>query len=662
MLLTRPSISCKKSINLLLLLFITMFFPHVASAQCPDDNHPHMVDLALPSGTKWACCNVGANHPDSYGDYFSWGETEAKDNYQYESYSFFTSWNDWPYFKNIGRDIARTEYDVAYMKWGDSWKMPTKEQMQELIDNCTSEWTTQNGVNGMRLTGSNGISIFLPASESRWSTYTPNLGTTGIYWSSELQNTDSTSPWTLEISSEGAKTSQNRERCSGILVRPVTPKIHSGYTGTEGGWMERVSNGNLEGDSYNSFGYNQYYQNLQAEQIVVDPDDATNHCIKMVKNNEYGNSDFYIKISNRTSTLYPGQKYKFSMRIKANQPTQIHSWGLSAYGWHLIDGMIGTYDVTTEWTTVTYSGIITDPQAGVGNLGFVFSDSSPVDYYFDDISFQVEMGDTFTALSEEGSELIFSVISEDERTCAAGNLSNADGNLLAYTDICKSSKLTIPSTVEHQGKTYSVRFVGDGAFAGNTAFDDIVIPEGVTYLGGSAFWISVLKSISIPSTMKGFGHQVFYSCDLKKVVCYMEEPFTIDENTFSYRNEFTLAALLVPEGTKEKYEATPAWNLFRSIVEVNSTNMQNIQFADENVKALCVANWDLDDDGELKYYEAQAVTDLGNVFSYNKDIKTFDELKYFTGLKSTGEWGFYACTNPRAWRASATHHSVIASI
>ena len=149
---------------------------------CPDDHHPHLIDLGLPSGTKWACCNVGADKPEAYGGYYAWGETEEKSRYYWDTYihcdgSFDTC-------HNLGSDIAGTQYDVAHVKWGGSWVMPSFDQIYELTNNCTTQWTTQYRVEGRTFTGPSGGTIFLPAAGSRWDDVLISAGFSGHYWSS----------------------------------------------------------------------------------------------------------------------------------------------------------------------------------------------------------------------------------------------------------------------------------------------------------------------------------------------------------------------------------------------------------------------------------------------------------------------------------------------
>ena len=134
------------------------------------------VDLGLPSGLKWATCNVGATTPEEYGNYYAWGETKPKTEYTEENSA--TSGVELP-------DISSNPtYDVARANWSSTWRMPTMTEMDELIDNCTWKWTTKNGVSGTIATGPNGNSIFLPAAGFCDSSSYCYVGEYGDYWSS----------------------------------------------------------------------------------------------------------------------------------------------------------------------------------------------------------------------------------------------------------------------------------------------------------------------------------------------------------------------------------------------------------------------------------------------------------------------------------------------
>ena len=151
--------------------------------ECPDANHPHMIDLGLPSKTKWACCNVDADKPEDKGGYFSWGETNEKATYNWTTYTLCEGSPST--CQNIGSEISGKQYDVAHVKWGGSWVMPSIDEIKELIDNCFSSFTSMNGVKGqMFLSKNNGVTIFLPATALHY------VGEIGQYWSSTQEPSD----------------------------------------------------------------------------------------------------------------------------------------------------------------------------------------------------------------------------------------------------------------------------------------------------------------------------------------------------------------------------------------------------------------------------------------------------------------------------------------
>lgn len=141
-------------------------------------NGHEYVDLGLPSGTKWATCNVGAGTPSDYGDYYAWGEVKTKNSY--------TNDNCITFGKQIGVIACNPTYDVACKEWGGSWRMPTKAEFQELLDenNCSQKWTVQNGQNGFMVTSKKtGNSIFIPAAGYRFGTSLYDQGAYSGIWS-----------------------------------------------------------------------------------------------------------------------------------------------------------------------------------------------------------------------------------------------------------------------------------------------------------------------------------------------------------------------------------------------------------------------------------------------------------------------------------------------
>ena len=223
-------------------LFITLIMSSVAFManvqSCPDQNHPHAIDLGLPSGTKWACCNVGATTPNGYGDYYAWGETEKKESFDWFTYIFCDGTMET--CQDIGMDIAGTQYDVAHVQWGGSWVMPSKDQIQELLDNCSYTWTTKNGVEGGLFIGPSGGTIFLPAADTRWNHYNNVLNSNydglnrdsdelpkgGYYWASTQNPSNSDYASYLLFSYDNAYYDSYIHRCGGLTIRPVTSTVN----------------------------------------------------------------------------------------------------------------------------------------------------------------------------------------------------------------------------------------------------------------------------------------------------------------------------------------------------------------------------------------------------------------------------------------------------
>lgn len=171
------------------------------------------VDLGLPSGLKWAVHNIGANAAEEYGDFYAWGEIESKETY--------TDANSVTYGMPMEDFSGDPQYDVARAQWGSTWRMPTRDEQKELLDNCTWEWTAQNGINGYRVTGSNGNSMFLPAAGYHENTTVAEVGEYGYYWSSTPQSNTNLGAYYLYMSNS-SKLSYYYARLAGQSVRAVS--------------------------------------------------------------------------------------------------------------------------------------------------------------------------------------------------------------------------------------------------------------------------------------------------------------------------------------------------------------------------------------------------------------------------------------------------------
>ena len=180
-------------------------------------NGHEYVDLGLPSGTRWATCNVGATTPEEYGEYFAWGETSPKENYEWSTYHWcngnVSTITKYCSISDDGNDgftdnltTLEASDDAATANWGAGWRMPTAAEVEELYVNCNRTWITQNGVYGRLFTGPNGNSIFLPAAGVRvgFDHYGPTAYNEyyGTYWSSSLFGETSNNAVVLGFDSE----------------------------------------------------------------------------------------------------------------------------------------------------------------------------------------------------------------------------------------------------------------------------------------------------------------------------------------------------------------------------------------------------------------------------------------------------------------------------
>ena len=209
------------------------------------DDHDY-VDLGLPSGLLWATCNVGADNPEDYGDYFAWGEITTKDTYNWSTYQYCNGSSNTltkycsnsSYGYNGFTDNLTTllpEDDAATANWGTDWRMPTKEEWQELFNNTTVTWTTQNGVNGRLFTASSGNSLFLPAAGYRYDGDLYYAGDRGQYWSSSLPTVYPDDAWYFYFNSDSYYMDLYYGRNYGRSVRPVRSSQNSAPTGAING-------------------------------------------------------------------------------------------------------------------------------------------------------------------------------------------------------------------------------------------------------------------------------------------------------------------------------------------------------------------------------------------------------------------------------------------
>ena len=193
------------------------------------NNGYEYVDLGL--SVNWATMNVGANASEEYGDYFAWGETEPKDIYNWSTYKWCngsqrtqTKYCTALRFGTVdNKTVLELADDAAQANWGGTWRMPTKEEIDDLVYLCSWEWTTQNGVSGQKVTGPSGNFIFLPAAGGRLDGSLDSAGDNGFYWLNSLRPTRDTDAYDLNFNSGGPDSFDHNNRCRGYSVRAVCP-------------------------------------------------------------------------------------------------------------------------------------------------------------------------------------------------------------------------------------------------------------------------------------------------------------------------------------------------------------------------------------------------------------------------------------------------------
>ena len=205
------------------------------------------VDLGLPSGTLWATCNVGADSPEGYGDYYAWGETEPKTTYDWSTYKYcegdfdmltkYCSDSRYGYngFTDNLYDLQPSD-DPATVNWGEGWRMPDGAEAMELLNECDHRWDSINGVSGLLVIGNNGNMLFLPAAGLKgvfsWAgepqTEFDQPGHSGQYWMKErgIAFNQYSYPDYDYLANEfyfpyGYNGGSRTERSRGLPVRPV---------------------------------------------------------------------------------------------------------------------------------------------------------------------------------------------------------------------------------------------------------------------------------------------------------------------------------------------------------------------------------------------------------------------------------------------------------
>ena len=409
----------------------------------PDDYQ--YVDLGLPSGLKWATCNIGATTPEGYGDRFAWGETTTKDTY--------TEGNSLTFGKTLNDISGNAQYDAATANWGGNWRIPTSEETQELIDNCTWTWVTQNDVKGFKgVSKTNGRYIFIPAAGYLYNSNLSGVGNIANCWTStpteKYGSYNNGGAWGLDYYGTNQSSSYdlyNFSRPGGLTIRPVF-------------------GGNFEGPAaqYASVTTNEVSGVLTTAAVCG------------------GN----VTSDNGSPVTAKGVCWSTSTNPTINNNKTIDGSGVGAFTSNLSNlTPMTTYYVRAYATNA--AGTIYGAQKSFTTPG------------------SIEIGETHV-VSYGKYSLKFTVT----------NVNPAQCEVICPSHPSSGTEITIPSSVAIKGVLCSVTSIGDNAFEYCYSYvTSIQIPNSVTSIGDYAFEsCSGLTSINIPNGVTSIGDYAFKSC------------------------------------------------------------------------------------------------------------------------------------------------------
>ena len=509
----------------------TINISNYAFFTCPDDHHPHMIDLGLPSGVLWSCCNVGASTPEGFGGYFAWGETEEKDVYDLNTYEYYNS--ETGKFIYIGDDIAGTVYDVAQVKWSGSWRMPSFDQIMELLNNCARMWTQQNGVDGTLVTGPNGNTIFLPAAGSRWNDYQYYEGSDGYYWSSSLLSEYYAYDFHF-IHDQWIWSRMGRIR--GLSVRPVCPSKPSDYITFADAAVKAICVANWD-------------TNEDGE--LSNEEAAAVKNLGMVFYEKQGISSFNELQYFTGLTIIEGEAFRECSLKTIAIPAGVMTIGKKAF----------MQCLNLSEVTLPQGLTWIDEEA--------FSECALT---------SITLPESLIRIGEQAFEENPLISITLPRNVAYLGNSDEDDLYGGVFDYCYSMKEV---NVDELNETYAsidgVLTTKDRTillFYPYAYGEKYAVPEGIEQIHNNAFNECKITSVSLPSSLKSFitvdkSNVAFGSCyDLKTVRAKKKVPFECDYYSFS-NETYSSGTLYVPIGTKTLYETTTGWSRFEIVEEGN---------------------------------------------------------------------------------------------
>lgn len=544
------------------------------------------IDLGLPSGLKWASCNVGAEKPEDYGNYYAWGEVLPKEDYSWATYKYtngasaiFTKYcNDASQGDNGFTDNKTTlepEDDAAHVNWGGSWRMPTDAEWQELQDNCTWTWTTQNGINGYQVTGkTNSNSIFLPAAGYRYDTLLYGVGNYGYYWSSWLGEDYTSHAWYLQFSSDGVSL-YSPYRSRGLSVRPVCPSTSTQSSAEDNFTMLTLYANGCE--SANVIKCN----SGQKINVSAIPENEHRHFVRWTDGNT-DNPRLVTVTQDMTITAeFAPNQYTISTEVNdaergsvsggntADYLSEVTLTATANYGYHFARWqdwntdnprtvqVLGdaTYSAVFEKNTYTITA-----QSANDIQGYV---SAPYQAeYLDQVSLTAypNVGYHFTQWADGNTDNPREIVLTCDTTFTAEFAQSFSGQC-GYDLYWKYEGHTL--TISGTGNMYDYNENDMPWLLFRDTTDVVILERGITGIGNNAFNGFVkLNKMELPSTLTSIGANAFAGCrKLYDIYSYAVEPPVAENTSFANYNVY----LHVPCDNLRDYQMDAVFGSFKYI-------------------------------------------------------------------------------------------------
>ncbi len=569
------------------------------------ENGYEWVNLGLPSGIKWASCNVGANQPEDYGNYYAWGEVTPKDDYSWSTYKYangslstLTKYCSNASYGNNGFTDNKTtldlEDDAAYMNWGGNWRMPTSVDVDELLDNCTWTWTTQNGVNGYRVTSkTNSNSIFLPAAGYRNGTSTLYVCYYGDYWSSSLYESNPHNAWYVNFGLDLEGGRYYYSRACGFSVRPVLSSSSTISASSSCVTLTLYANGCESGNvikcnAGQQINIKAVHENEHRHFVRWSDGNTDNPRLVTVEKDTTFTAEFAYNQYTISTEVNNAEWGSVSGATTIDYSSEVTLTATANYGYHFVSWTDKNTDnprtvqVTGDATytavfaknsyTITLQadkGYISAPTQAMYLDSVTLSATAVFGYHFAqwsdgntdnprtivltcDTTFTAEFAQTYSG--QCGDNLYWNYAEHTLTLSGTGTMYDYGGNdmpWLLFRD-------TTDAVVLEQGITH----IGSYAFYDCTGLTSITIPEGVTEIGDAAFYGCVyLTDITLPSSMTTISDNAFALCSkLQMIIVSATTPPAIQAKTF-YEVSRSIPVYVPAEAVKD-YKGDLYWQEF----------------------------------------------------------------------------------------------------